>query len=53
MENEQVNVSTENLSNTILIVDDDEINRGILENIFSTSYQVEEAGDGKAAWKRS
>ena len=52
MENEQVNVSTENLSNTILIVDDDEINRGILENIFSTSYQVEEAGDGKAGLEK-
>ena len=52
MENEQVNVSTENLSNTILIVDDDEINRGILENIFSTSYQVEEAGDSKAGLEK-
>lgn len=34
--------------NTILIVDDDEINRGILDNLFSAFYEVEEAENGKA-----
>ena len=32
---------------TLLIVDDDEINRGILDNIFSSYYEVEEAENGK------
>ena len=32
---------------TILIVDDDEINRGILDNIFADDYQVEEAENGR------
>lgn len=32
---------------TILIVDDDEINRAILENIFQESYGVEQAENGK------
>lgn len=36
------------LQNTILIVDDDEINRGILDNLFSAFYEVEEAENGKA-----
>ena len=31
---------------TLLIVDDDEINRAILENVFSPSYDILEAGDG-------
>ncbi|HIR93185.1 MAG TPA: response regulator [Candidatus Egerieimonas intestinavium] len=34
-------------SNTILIVDDNEINRDILEAIFSSEYQTEKAEDGK------
>lgn len=33
--------------NTILIVDDDEINRGILDNLFSAFYEVEEAENGE------
>lgn len=33
-------------ANTILIVDDDAINRKILDRIFSPYYAVEEAGDG-------
>ena len=32
---------------TILIVDDDEMNRAILENIFSSFYAVEEAENGR------
>ncbi len=37
--------------NTILIVDDDEINRGILENLFSAFYEVEEAENGEVGLK--
>ena len=33
---------------TVLIVDDDEINRAILENIFSRYYDIQEAEDGRA-----
>ena len=33
--------------NTLLIVDDDAINRGILEAIFSPAYTIKEAEDGK------
>ena len=33
--------------NTLLIVDDDAINRGILEAIFSPAYAIKEAEDGK------
>ena len=32
--------------NTVLIVDDDEINRGILNNMFAASFPVEEASNG-------
>ena len=32
---------------TVLIVDDDEINRAILENIFSPFYAIEERENGK------
>ena len=32
---------------TILIVDDDEMNRAILENLFSSFYAVEEAENGR------
>lgn len=31
------------VSNTILVVDDDGINRGILRNLFSAQYEVDEA----------
>ena len=34
-------------SNEILIVDDDEINRGILNILFSPSYRVDEAENGR------
>lgn len=34
-------------NDTILIVDDDAINRAILENIFASGYHVEEAEDGE------
>ena len=34
------------LPRTMLIVDDDIINRSILENIFSRYYRIEEAEDG-------
>lgn len=37
---------------TILIVDDDEINRGILDNIFSEHYQVEEAENGRVGLEK-
>ena len=33
--------------NTILIVDDDEMNRDVLGNIFSTSHSIEMAENGK------
>ena len=33
--------------NTILIVDDDEINRAILEEIFSPDYAIAQAADGR------
>lgn len=33
--------------NTMLIIDDDMINRGVLENIFSSYYSVEEAENGR------
>lgn len=34
-------------SNSLLVVDDDGINRGILENIFAPYYCIEEAENGK------
>lgn len=42
---ERANVSSE----TILVVDDNEINRAVLTNLFSGTYQVEEAENGKEA----
>ncbi len=41
-----------NLSDTILIVDDSEINRAVLANIFSSSYQIQEAENGKVALEK-
>ena len=40
------------VSQTMLIVDDDFINRSILEQIFSPYYQIEEAEDGKEGLER-
>ena len=37
---------------TLLIVEDDEINREILKNIFSPYYQIEEAEDGRSGFAR-
>lgn len=37
---------------TLLIVDDDEINRGILDNLFSAFFPVEEAADGQEGLKK-
>ena len=34
-------------ADTILIIDDDEINRGILNNLFADSYSIQEAEDGR------
>lgn len=39
-------------SNEILIVDDDEINRGILGILFSPSYQVDEAENGRVGLEK-
>lgn len=38
-------------ADTLLIVDDDAINRKVLGKIFSGCYQVEEAQDGAAGLK--
>ena len=35
------------IPDTILVIDDDEINRGILDNLFSAFYRVEEAENGR------
>ena len=40
-------------AHTLLIVDDDEINRGILDQIFASYYDVEEAENGKLGFKKS
>ena len=60
MEEERANAPTERTHNTILIVDDDEMNRAILENIFAAHYQVEDDGtigqlvwDSNTAWHAS
>ncbi len=37
---------------TMLIVDDNEMNRAILENIFCRSYQIIEAADGREAMEK-
>ena len=39
-------------SERILIVDDDEINRGILDNLFAPFYSVEEAENGKTGLEK-
>ena len=52
MEEERANAPTERTHNTILIVDDDEMNRAILENIFAAHYQVEEADNGRTGLEK-
>lgn len=37
---------------TLIVIDDDEINRGILENLFSPVYVVEEAENGKEGLRK-
>ena len=45
--NRRADESESKMQNTILIIDDDEINRAILENIFLSGYRVNEAENGK------
>ena len=40
------------IPDTILVIDDDEINRGILDNLFSAFYRVEEAENGRIGLER-
>lgn len=47
MELEHHNRSTHPDPDTMLIVDDDEMNRVILENIFSSSYNIEQRENGR------
>ena len=37
---------------TVLIIDDDEINRAILDNLFSDTYAIEEAENGRIGLER-
>jgi len=47
MEIQAIHPAEPNLANTILIVDDDAINRKVLGKIFSPYYKVEEAANGR------
>lgn len=47
MENVHADQKKSTFAETLLIVDDDAINRGILENIFLPFYSIEEAENGK------
>ena len=47
MKEERTNIPAESTYDTILIVDDDEINRAILEEIFSPDYAIAQAADGR------
>lgn len=47
-----VNKDDEFVSDMILIVDDDEINRGILDNIFSPYYSTDEAENGRVGLEK-
>ncbi len=40
------------MPDTILIVDDDELNRAVLDNIFSSEYSIEEAENGKIGMEK-
>lgn len=48
----EVNKEDRMVSDMILIVDDDEINRAILDNIFSPYYSTDEAEDGEEGLKK-
>ena len=52
MERPKLHVTEHTASDTILIVDDDAINRKILAKIFSPFYAVEEAENGRAGTAR-
>ena len=47
MDSNKVLDRTENMPDTLLIVDDDEVNRAILREIFKDSYRIEEAANGQ------
>lgn len=47
MEETPVRKTDHGIPECMLIIDDDEINRGILDNIFSPFYTIEEAENGK------
>ena len=40
------------LPDTLLIIDDNEINRVILREIFSQGYRIKEASNGAEGWKQ-
>lgn len=42
---------TEHIADTLLIVDDSELNRVILSEIFSGTYKITEAADGAQGWE--
>lgn len=48
----EVNKEDRFVSDMILIVDDDEINRGILDNIFSPYYTTDEAENGRVGLEK-
>mgnify|MGYP000258383955 CR=1 FL=1 len=41
-----------NMADTLLVVDDVELNRAILAEIFQDSYRIEEAENGRAALEK-
>ena len=52
MENELRRKTAGSSQTTLIVIDDDEINRGILENLFSPVYAVEEAENGKEGLRK-
>lgn len=49
---ENIKTKTSAIPDTILIVDDSEINRTVLSNIFEDSYRISEAADGLEALEK-
>ena len=49
---DEIAAPTTATASTMLIVDDEEINRLVLENLFSDTYRIEQVGDGKGALSR-